>query len=199
VEQQRHPRRPRTVWEQLSEAGAGAGTDARPVGLQVAGQQQPAGLVDLVLERLGAGFVEHPAHHPVRAASRRSAQDAVAQTGGVALSRVFSADNQHVRRLAAVRDQLAGCAHLTPLLRAGHPGEAAARRLRRPDLQHPRAGHHCRPWQTVGTRSELRPRPRRQRTPPLRSVSSRVLARSGRRAPADSTLRPWLRPDPGRR
>jgi hypothetical protein len=33
-----------------------------------------AGLVDLVVERQRVGFVEHPAHHPVRAAGRRSAR-----------------------------------------------------------------------------------------------------------------------------
>jgi len=97
VEQQRHPRRPRAVREQLSEAGGGTGADTRPVSLQVAGQQQqPAGLVDLVVERQRVGFVEHPTHHPVRAAGRRSARGGVAQTGGVDIGRVFSADDQHL-------------------------------------------------------------------------------------------------------
>jgi len=97
VEQQRHPRRPRAVREQLSEAGGGARADTRPVSLQVAGQQQqPAGLVDLVVERRRMGFAERPAHHPVRAAGRRSARGGVAQTGGVDIGRVFSADDQHL-------------------------------------------------------------------------------------------------------
>jgi len=113
VEQQRHLRRPRAIREQLSEAGGGTGADTRPVSLQVAGQQQqPAGLVDLVVERRRVGFVEHPTHHPVRAAGRRSTRVALRRPAAstsagcsALMTRTFDGSLQSAALVRAVRSR----------------------------------------------------------------------------------------------